>query len=312
MSADRIRNGTVSVLVNRHARRAGHSNWEREVRDRLSRRWNCEFAYPESVDEMVRLASSAIDRRSGGIIAAGGDGTVGRIAHVLSGTGVPFGVIPLGTGNDFQRSLGLPRKPGSAAERIVNGPTRRLDLGSVNGRCFTTIGVMGVPADAALTIDRLTRRGSRVRRLVQAAGSTSYRVAGLAALARASLCRARITVAGSDRRPAVTREIPIFGVCASNGRYFGGGLGLPVDGEMNDGLLDLCVVPALSRARLIWAFLCLVNGWRIPSWALEIIPAVHAVIECDRPLEFAADGDRICHGTRFELRALPGALSALC
>ncbi len=307
-----MRDNAVNVIVNRLARRAGDPTWESQVRERLARRWSCEFAYPASVEEMVSMASSCVDHRCFGVIAAGGDGTVGRIAHVMSGTGIPFGVIPLGTGNDFQRSLNLPRQPDSAAEWIVRGPTRRLDLGAVNGRCFATIGVLGVPADAALMVERLTRRGSRLRRVVQVTGSASYRLAGLIALARARTWRARITMAGSGGKTAAPRDVSTFGICVSNGRYFGGGLGLPVDGQMNDGLLDVCIVPAMPRIRLMWAFLCLVNGWRIPPWALEIVPARRAVIECDHALDFAADGDRICQGTRFELQALPGALSMMC
>jgi diacylglycerol kinase (ATP) len=307
-----IRDAAVVVMVNRLARRAGDPAWERQVRDSLSRKWACEFVYPASVDELAAMIAAAVDRRSRGVVAAGGDGTVGRIAHGLAGTGVPFAVIPLGTGNDFQRSLDLPRLPAPAAERIVAGPARQLDLGAVNGRCFATIAVVGVPADAALMVDRLTRRGSRARRIVQLSGSASYRIAGVAALVKASAWHARITVASANGEATESRDMKIFGICATNGRYFGGGLGLPVDGAMSDGMLDLCVVPAMPRARLVWAFLCLVNGWRIPAWALEIIPAARATIECERPLEFAADGDRFCRGTRFDLQALPGALSMMC
>jgi diacylglycerol kinase (ATP) len=304
--------GTVAVLVNPLARRAGDPAWEAQVRERLTRRWTCEFAYPRSVEELVSAAEAAVKRRPAGVVAAGGDGTVGRVSQVLSGTGVPLGVIPLGNGNDFQRSLDLPMRPAAAADRIVEGRPRRLDLGEVNGRCFATIGVVGVPAAAALIVDRLTRPASRVRRLVQAAGSASYRVAGVVALAKASTSIARVRVAGSDGIWMAPREREAFGFCIANGRFFGAGLGLPVDGKMNDGMLDLCIIPAMPRTRLIWAFLCLVNGWRIPAWALEIVPITQAVIEYERPIEFSADGDRFFEGTRFDLRALPAALSMMC
>ncbi len=304
--------GRLVVLVNRLARRGADSRWEASVRERLARRWSCDFVYPGTVEEMVALAASAIERRCRGIIAAGGDGTVGRVAHVVAGTGVRFGVIPLGNGNDFLRSLDLPRQPHTAADRIVGGPERRLDLGAANGRSFTTIGVVGVPADAALMVERITRRGSPLRRLALATGSMTYRAAGLFALAKAKRFRARVTVTDPDGRTAPSRDAEAFGICVTNGRFFGGGLGLPVDGAMNDGRLDLCLVPAMSRVRLIWAFLCLVSHWKIPAWALDIVPAARAVIDCDRPLEFAADGDRFGSGTRFEVNALPGALAMMC
>lgn len=79
-----------------------------------------------------------------GVVAAGGDGTLGTVADALDGTNKPMGVLPLGTRNHFAKDLGIPLSLEKAVEQIASGVIRRVDLGEVNGRVFLNNSSIGL------------------------------------------------------------------------------------------------------------------------------------------------------------------------
>jgi diacylglycerol kinase family enzyme len=78
------------------------------------------------------------------IVIGGGDGSVRTAASVLAGTGVPLGVLPLGTLNHFAKDLGISLQVEEAAAVIVAGRTRRVDLAEVNGETFINNSSIGI------------------------------------------------------------------------------------------------------------------------------------------------------------------------
>ena len=93
------------------------------------------------------------------VIAGGGDGSIRAVASVLAGTGVPLGVIPLGTLNHFARDLGLPLHVEDAAAIIGSGQTRMIDLGEVNGEIFINNSSIGIYPYLVIERDRRRARG---------------------------------------------------------------------------------------------------------------------------------------------------------
>ena len=88
--------------------------------------------------------AAAIRSDVDGVVAAGGDGTLGTVAGALAGTDKPMGVLPLGTRNHFARDLGIPLALDEAVEQIASGVVRRVDLGEVNGRIFLNNSSIGL------------------------------------------------------------------------------------------------------------------------------------------------------------------------
>ena len=78
------------------------------------------------------------------VILGGGDGTLNSAAPALTETGLPLGILPLGTANDLARTLSIPTDLREAAQVIVNGHVRRIDLGEVNGKPFFNIASLGL------------------------------------------------------------------------------------------------------------------------------------------------------------------------
>jgi diacylglycerol kinase family enzyme len=82
--------------------------------------------------------------RTDAVVVGGGDGSVNTVAGVLAGTGVPLGVLPLGTLNHFAKDLGMPLEVEAAVEAIVRADPRAVDVAEVNGRVFVNNSLLGV------------------------------------------------------------------------------------------------------------------------------------------------------------------------
>jgi diacylglycerol kinase (ATP) len=299
----------LALLVNPTAR--GH---DRRAIDAVVRQLRSRFAVDvivppsaEDVERTVRASSATHDA----IVVAGGDGTIHRAVCGLDGAATPLGVIPMGTGNDFARGSGIPTSSGEAARRILDGRTRRVDLARVNGRIYCTVGLIGVGSDSALAVARLTRPGSSTSGMMRLFGDWSYRLVGLAHLLAPRGITERASVTGGSGE-VMCAAGPVFAIFAANTRVLGGGLVLPVQADPSDGQLDVAVVPRMSRARLLWAFLCFTRGRPVPEGTLTVHRATHLVIDCAREVPFSADGDLMCRGTRFEIGVLPKALTLIC
>lgn len=142
------------------------------------------------------LADAARDAAAAGpgaVVAAGGDGTLSTVAGVLAGTGVPLGVLPLGTFNHFAKDLGIPTDPVAAARLLATASARRIDLGDVNGRAFLNNASLGLyPRIVRRRSEEEARRG-RPRWLAAA-------LAFLGVLRRYRRLDVRVSVDRTERR----------------------------------------------------------------------------------------------------------------
>ena len=306
-----LANGARLALVVNPAAGQGHDRRTiDDVAGILRSRFTVDIVVPPSagdVERTVRESSTAHDA----VVVAGGDGTIHRAVCGLDGAPTPLGVIPMGTGNDFARGCGIPTSPGEAARRIVDGRARRVDLVRVNGRIYSTVGLVGVGSASALTVARLTRPGSLARGVMRVFGDWSYRLVGLAHLLAPRDITEDAWVAGEsgERLHPGGRTFAIF---VANTGVLGGGLVLPIDADPSDGLLDVAVVAPMPRMKLLWAFFCFARGRPVPEGTLSVHRAARVVIGCARRVPFSADGDLMCEGTAFDVHVLPGALTLLC
>lgn len=232
------------------------------------------------------------------LVAIGGDGTLSEVARgMLSVPGhvTALGVVPLGTGNDFVKSAGLPYSWRAACRRLAQGCTpRSIDAGRVNGRWF--INGVGVGFDAAIAQATLRHKWMP--------GPLGYG-AGLVEALWAGVDRPVCTLrwdGGEDRR-AVTL------VAACNGQYAGGLFRLAPRAELDDGRLDIVWADALNRLQVLR------HAPRVIRGTHESLPIAHFVqstrleIESDRPLPAQADGELLGAGlTRLEIELAAGVL----
>lgn len=187
-------------------------------------------------------ALDAVDGRT--LVVAGGDGSVHTAVGRLLARGelsrdTPVGLLPMGTGNDLARTLGIPLDPVDAARALLAGHARPLDLAvDDQGDVVVNAAHVGVGAEAA----------ERASALKDRLGRAAYPVGGLLAGAGATGWRLRVEVDGE----AVATDGEVLMVGIANGRTIGGGSELAPDAEPDDGLLDVVVatsVGPLARLR---------------------------------------------------------------
>lgn len=303
------------VIANPHARRVRRGDWRKATERQLGRRYGVEIHSPETPDETTELVRSrmAAEQRPAVVVAAGGDGTVRVVASELAGTGVPLGVIPLGTGNDFARANGIPDDVAGALERIIRRSTRAIDLLEVNGRKFVTAGGIGIGAHSALVVPWIKALHPVARFAADSLGGSVYRLAaGANALFRPGLSeRVRLTWRAPGDQTDQSMDVRTHGVFVANQRTVGGGMTLPVPADNADGSLDVCVVHDVARVRLLTALAKLLRGSAIASDVFTAWQAPRVLIETERHAVFFGCGDLVAEGTRFDVRVVPGALRVL-
>src|SRR6185437_4900054 len=108
----------------------------------------------ESLSDLIRRRANGFDL----IIVGGGDGTLNSAAAGLVEAGLPLGVLPLGTANDFARTVGIPTDPKKAAKLIAIGSPSPIDLGEVNGRLFFNVASIGFSAELAADLTEQAKK----------------------------------------------------------------------------------------------------------------------------------------------------------
>ena len=295
--------------MNRAARLAASDDWLDAARAELGDRYTLDVRFPATAAE-----SAAIARRAGAlgriVIVAGGDGTVSLVADAMAESGGTLGILPLGTGNDLARELAIPHEPRAAARRIRWGSVHPTDLVTVNGRCFTTVGGLGLVSRSTVAVTRL--RAGRFRALARLAGAAVYRFAATASLIHRRISgEMKVTWRDPDGALDRTRTLRTHGVFVTNHRTCGGGLVIPSGGRADDGVFELVLIPETSRGRLIVNLGRLSAGLPLAPGVLEVVRADRAVIETENEDTFVADGEELARGRRFELGMRAGALGVL-
>jgi YegS/Rv2252/BmrU family lipid kinase len=174
-------------------------------------------------------AKSAVSAGADVVLACGGDGTVTACAESITGTGVPLAIIPLGTGNQLARNIGLPMGRDEALAVALGGSQRAIDTGRVNGSLFVVMAGLGLDARMLEgTSDELKKR----------LGWFAYAISVVRHLGDRPM---RVTVsADGDRRRRMRASTLIVG----NVGQLRGGLPLLPDARPDDGVLDAVVLVA--------------------------------------------------------------------
>jgi undecaprenyl-diphosphatase len=236
------------------------------------------------IDEVERLAELA--RPSDGtprlVIAAGGDGTVGSVADAIAHTTSVLGVLPLGTSNDFARSLGIPVNPEQAAELLARGKVSTVDLGRLitadgRSRHFVHAATIGLNVNFA----KLATRASIRAHL----GRLTYAAAALAALSEHPTFECELRYRGRSERFALSQLSVI------NAPIFGGALGMRVGGDLDDRLLDVLAFEELPVHRLALAALFLLLRVRREVRGVHALHLTSLTVRTERTLDVALDGE---------------------
>lgn len=251
------------------------------------------------------------------VAAAGGDGTIEAVASALLGSGIPLGIIPVGTFNNFALSLGLPLDPAEACAVIRAGRPRPVDVGIANGKPFFEC--VGAGMDAALYplgeeiksgkfhrwVDffRKAFRYRRQRFVLTLDRPVNQAITGGAVNESRHLARHLARKTGREI------QLQALMLTVSNGPYFGMNFAVAPQQRMDDGLLTVTVFSRYSKLELWWHFLSIAFG-RHEYCPKSIAFRVAGVkVSGPRPLPVHRDGTPDQALWPLDIACHPGALS---
>lgn len=258
-----------------------------------------------------RYVAEAIEHGVDTLIAAGGDGTLSEVAETLahraeSAEVLPsLGLVPLGTANDFATAAGIPVDPLEALALIETQPARPVDLLSIDadGERWWCANVASGGFGTEVTVE--TDEG-----LKKVLGGLAYLVTGISRLGRIDPIRARL------RTPDFNWEGGFIALGIGNGRQAGGGQVLCPEALIDDGQLDVTVIPELS-GEVASTFAALIKGGK--QGALEQVAertrAPWVEIDAEQPLTLNLDGEPVqarhfrieCVASRVRMHLPPGS-----
>jgi diacylglycerol kinase (ATP) len=295
--------GSLAVLTNPTAGRGRYGDVLDEVLERLRAAGRpVQVLTPATADQVPGTCRAALDGGAGALVAVGGDGTVHLALQALAGTGVPFGIVPAGTGNDIAANFGLPAQPvaaaTAAAEALRTGHSRTFDLGRAelaDGTVRWFAGVLGAGFDAIVN--------ERANAMRYPKGPRRYDVAILAEMLR---LHPRAYAIGLD---GTTRRLNGVLVAIANTGCYGGGYRICPAADPHDGLLDVMIGGEFSRAGLLRILPRVRAGSHLGHPLVESHQAGTVRVDAEGIVAYA-DGERI-GPLPLTATCVPGALTLL-
>lgn len=239
--------------------------------------------------------AAAIRRHAGAVdlvILGGGDGTLNAAAPALVETGLPFGILPLGTANDLARSLGLPLDPLAAARFIPTAQIHPVDLGWVNGHYYFNVASIGFSAELAGALTAESKRKW---------GVLGYGVAAFRLLRRVRPFTVTIDHDGG------TEKVTTIQVSVGNGRHYGGGMTVEETATVDDGKLDFYSLEVEHWWRLLALLPALRRGTQGRAADVRAFQTKEIRLSTKRPRPVNTDGELTTH-TPAHFKVLPKIL----
>lgn len=217
------------------------------------------------------------------IISAGGDGTLNQIVNGVARhfDRVRIGVLPLGTGNDFARSLGLPTALSENIDVVLAGATEAIDIvraRSQRARYFANVSAGGF---SGLVNEKLTPK------LKKTWGPLAYLRSAAAALP--NLRGYRTAVELDD----ATVDVDLYNVIIANGRYVAGGLPIAPEADVKDGQVDVVLIPARPAAEMMMLVAQILLGKHLHNEAITFRRARRVTVRSSPGMWFNVDGELV-------------------
>ena len=261
-------------------------------------------AETSSPGSLINQLAVACESGARNILIAGGDGSVNEAINGIMEAGADprMGVIPIGTGNDFAKALGIPLDWRRACERIIDGINRpgidaRIDVGRCNERFFLNSVGIGFDAKVAILASRMKWPTGQIR----------YPLALAKALV-SGIENPLVKIVNDE----TTLEMTITLISVMNGRIAGGIFPLAPDARINDGQLDIVIADGMNRRQVMRLLPRLMKGTHLSLPEVRLIRSRTLRLESSLPLAVQTDGEILTAAAcNLDIELIPGRLSVI-
>lgn len=263
---------------------AGSVTDREAIRAQLQRFPSATIAFTEDADHATTLAREAVQTGCELVIAAGGDGTLNEVINGLapSAEKLLVGLIPLGTGNDFARMLGLPTGIDACVDVLSAGHTRPIDLVRVTSdqvRYFVNVSAGGF---SGTVNEKLTPE------IKKTWGPLAYLRCAAEAFPELRAYRTHIVL-----DDVTVLDLDLYNAIIANGRFVAGGTPVAPEAAVDDGLLDVVLVPQRPMAEMAVMAAQMLLGAHLTSDAIVFRRAAKIAISSTPGMWFNVDGELV-------------------
>jgi diacylglycerol kinase (ATP) len=253
----------------------------------------------KKIGDAKRFAREAIQDGCRYIVSAGGDGTLNEVVNGIGARAkhVRIGVVPLGTGNDFARTLGLPGSIDENIDILVKGETQKIDLVRVKAartHYFVNVSPGGF---SGLVNEKLTPAIKRTW------GPLSYLRSAAAALPQLHAYKTRVVIDDAEEL-----RLELYNVVIGNGRFVAGGLPIAPNADPSDGLLDVILIPKRSIAEAALVVAEILLGKHLSSSAIIFRRGKKVSVRSKPGMWFNVDGELVGNSPAV-FQIIPAALA---
>jgi YegS/Rv2252/BmrU family lipid kinase len=298
------------IIINPHAGGGRARKVFHEIEDRLAKVFGelliAVTEKPEEVGEHLDVASRAGITQ---VLGVGGDGTNHVVFNALAqrhDLDMTYGNIPVGTGSDWSRALGVPKEPERAVDWLLKAQPIPCDLGKLEFldmsrdgrpavRLFLNIASAGISGEVDSRVNRAGRRTS-----------LTFLLATIATLFKYDPQRIRVLC---DEKEFYSG--PSYLLAVANGRFFGRGMWVAPHALINDGLFDVVLAEGMPRRRILLALRTIFSGRHLQRRDVHHTRAASVRVRSeDGPLALDMDGEE-GSGQDLHFSVLPGAVKIL-
>lgn len=257
-----------------------------EINARLRQRFSeLDIVMTAGSGDAARAAHRAAHEAYPFVFVAGGDGTLNEAINGLlrasAATCPTLGILPLGTGNDFARALGIPEDLASAVEVALAEQTVAVDVGELDGRYFINVSAGGFIAEVS---------EATTPELKTIAGKLAYLIGGAQVLAEYEPVRASLhCVADQPECADLDLRLQFFAVC--NSRMIGGGRLIAPHAVIDDGWFDVCLAGDMPTLEFIRLLAKVSGGDHLDDPRVRYFRARELRMEFERAVKVNTDGE---------------------
>ena len=279
--------------------RAGAATDRKTVLSRLRQLNPTALRITRKAGDAEKWARAALRTKCNYIVVAGGDGTLNGVVNGLGmkAKNVRLGIVPLGTGNDFARTLGLPSSIEQNIDILHSAKTERIDLVRVKSkrvRYFVNVSAGGFSGVVG---------GKMTPKIKRAWGPLAYIRGAAAALSQLQAYHTQILLDDDEQLSA-----ELYNVVVANGRFVAGGLPIAPDANPSDGFLELILIPKLCASEIALLAAEIVLGKHLSSKATIFRRAKKISVRSRPGMWFNVDGEMVGNAPAV-FQILPRALN---
>ncbi|MHA6248168.1 diacylglycerol/lipid kinase family protein [Pontibacter sp. CAU 1760] len=253
-----------------------------------------DIVYTQHAGHAPELAREAADAGCAVVVAVGGDGTVNEVARGLFQTNTALGILPRGSGNGLARHLQVPLTAAGSLAVLNTGTVDAIDSGSINGHPFFTTAGIGFDAYISSVFAGSKKRGLQSYVELVMKEVRNYR---------------HLPVKASINGNVIDTDC--FVMAFANAAQYGNNAYIAPQADIQDGLLDVCLVRKLDIIRALNISYCMLTNQLAHADSAEYFKTEHIKVETEEPMMFHADGEYLGKTTDFDVKLNPLSLKVM-